>query len=55
MEVPLRDDKDPTKKVWGKVPFLDPHELLNYLVSSGRVIVNEEHVRPAWWCSDMSC
>ena len=45
VEVPLLHETDPGKRVMGKLPFLDPHELLNYLVSTGRVAIEEKDIR----------
>ena len=49
MEVPLKDPdfpEDDAKRVKEKLPFIDPHEYLEYLWQSGRVSVTEEEIGP---------
>ena len=45
VEAPLRHETDPDKTVMGRLPFLDPHELLNYLVSTGRVTIDANEIK----------
>ncbi|CAE6944138.1 unnamed protein product [Symbiodinium sp. CCMP2456] len=50
VEVPLLKalDPNPDNAELTKLPFYDPHELLNWLVSTGRVDVNENDIK-TWW------
>ena len=44
----LKDPEDPTKKVPDRLPFVDPHEYLEYLWRSGRVDVTENDITRYW-------
>lgn len=47
VEVPLLKalDPNPDNAELTKLPFYDPHELLNWLVSTGRVDVKETDIK----------
>ena len=52
VEVPLRDPdhpEDDTKRITAKLPFIDPHEYLEYLYRSGRVAVTEADISHLRW------
>ena len=44
----LKDAEDPTKKVPARLPFVDPHEYMEYLWWSGRVDVRENDISQYW-------
>ena len=52
MRVPLLDPMDPDsgKRIQVDLPFLDPHEYLEYLWSTDRIHVSDEEIKlPAGW------
>ena len=45
VKVPLLSPSDPTKRVEGKLPMVDPHEYINYLLSTKRVVVSPDDIQ----------
>ena len=43
---PVIDPADPTKRVDVTLPMVDPHELLDYLIRTERVAIDQEDIRP---------
>ena len=41
---PLLDPSDPTKCIEGRLPFLDPHEYLEYLWSTKRIHISDDEI-----------
>ena len=46
VEVPLlcKDDPSSGRRVMGKLPMVDPHEYIDYLLTTRRVVVSEEDI-----------
>ena len=44
IDVPLKDAVDPDVTVREKLPFIDPHEYLEWLWRSGRADVSDEQI-----------
>ena len=41
---PLLDPEDPTKRIEGRLPFIDPHEYLEYLWTTKRIQISDDDI-----------
>ena len=45
VDAPVKHETDPEQRVQARLPFMDPHELLEYLVATARVEIKLDEIR----------